>query len=218
MRGDVIDQERPYRLPRRTTLVLAGAGLALALPPVRPAPAADAGIVSALRGAASATRAGATRALHVGATVHAGDSLRTGASARLLVTMVDGSTLALGEQSQVVLTTVTTDAGGSMVFDLLAGLVRAVVGPEHPDRFAVRGRVAVAAARSTDFIVETETRLTSVFVATGEVAVDETYGGAAVVLGAGQGVDIRRGVTTGVPRNWGQGRINDVVVRTAING
>lgn len=199
-----------------TTLVFAG----LALTSARPAAAADAGIVSVLRGAATATRGDESRVLHVGASVQASDSLRTGPGARLVVTLTDGSTLALGEGSQLVLTTVMADAGdgGSMVFDLLAGIVRAVIGHSRPDMFAVRGRVAVAAARSTDFIVATEARLTTVFVATGEVAVDELYGVGDVVLGAGQGIDVRRGAAIGSARNWGQARIDDVFARTAADG
>ncbi len=197
-------------------MALAMAGFAL--PWARPAAAAEAGIVSALRGAATATRAGESRTLHVGAAVHASDSLRTGEGARLLVTMADGSTLALGERSQLVLTTVAGETGGGMVFDLLSGIVRAVLGPARPDVFAVRGRVAVAAARSTDFLVETAGRATSVFVAAGEVAVGELYGGAEVVLSSGQGIDVRRGVATGTPRNWGQARIDAALGRTAVEG
>jgi ferric-dicitrate binding protein FerR (iron transport regulator) len=213
-----VKQRRPtYHLDRRTALALAVAGVSLPL--ARPAAGAEAGIVSVLQGAAMATRGGESRPLHVGATVHDGDSLRTAVGARLLVTMADGSTLALGEESQLALTTVVDDGGsGGMVFDLLSGIVRAVLGPANPDMFAVRGRVAVAAARSTDFIVETDARLTTVFVSAGEVAVDELYGPGAAVLVAGQGIDVRRGVAIVGPRNWGQGRIDDVFARTAVDG
>jgi ferric-dicitrate binding protein FerR (iron transport regulator) len=203
-------------LTRRTTLALALAGLVL--PTARRAAAAEAGIVVVLRGAAMATRGGESRALHVGAAVHESDSLRTGEGARLLVTMTDGSTLALGEASQLVLTSIAADTGGGMVFDLLAGIVRAVLGPARPDIFAVRGRVAVAAARSTDFIVETDARLTAVFVATGEVEVDEVYGADAVLLGPGEGIDVRRGVALAAPRAWGQARIDRVIAQTAADG
>jgi ferric-dicitrate binding protein FerR (iron transport regulator) len=212
-----VKQRRPtHRLDRRTALALAMAGLSLPL--ARPAAAAEAGIVSVLQGAAMATRGGESRPLHVGATVHDSDSLRTAVGARLLVTMADGSTLALGEESQLALTTIVDDAGGGMVFDLLSGIVRAVLGPPHPDMFAVRGRVAVAAARSTDFVVETDARLTTVFVSAGEVAVDELYGPGAAVLVAGQGIDVRRGEPVTGPRSWGQARIDDVLARTAVDG
>jgi hypothetical protein len=216
VRGRVKQRRATHRLDRRAALALAVAGLALPL--AGPAAAAEAGIVSVLRGSAMATRGGESRPLHVGATVHDSDSLRTAVGARLLVTMADGSTLALGEESQLALTTVVDDAGGGMVFDLLSGIVRAVLGPARPDMFAVRGRVAVAAARSTDFIVETDARQTTVFVGAGEVAVDALYGDGAAVLGAGQGIDVRRGVAIVGPRSWGQPRIDDVFARTAVDG
>jgi ferric-dicitrate binding protein FerR (iron transport regulator) len=212
-----VQQRRPTPgLDRRAALALAVAGLALPL--ARPAAAAEAGIVSVLQGSATATSGGESRPLHVGATVHDSDSLRTETGARLHVTMADGSTLALGEESQLALTTIADDAGGGMVFDLLSGIVRAVLGPARPDMFAVRGRVAVAAARSTDFIVETDARQTTVFVGAGEVAVDALYGTGAAVLGAGEGIDVRRGVAIVGPRSWGQPRIDDVFARTAADG
>jgi hypothetical protein len=211
----VQDRQVIVSLSRRRALLLALAGLALA---AGPAAAAEVGIVGALRGKATATRDGQTRTLHVGAAVHEADSLQTGDGARLLVTLADGSTLAIGERSTLVLTTVTaaTADGGSMVFDLLAGIVRAVLGPARPDMFAVRGRVAVAAARSTDFVVETAASLTTVFVTDGTVAVDELYGPGDTLLGEGQGIDVRRGVAIGGPRNWGQARIDDVLARTTV--
>jgi hypothetical protein len=136
----------------------------------RPAMATEAGLVTWLTGTCTATRDGETRALHVGATVHERDSLRTVEGARLRVALADGSTLSLGEGSQLVLTTISDGAGGgAMVFDLLSGIVRAILGPSPPEIFSVAGRAAVAAARSTAFIVETTTRSTAVFVATGTV-------------------------------------------------
>lgn len=178
--------------------------------------ASEAGIVSALRGRSEAVRDGETRLLHVGATVNARDSLRTHEGARLRLTLADGSTLALGEGSQVVLTEIMASGGrGGMVFDLLAGIVRAVLGASAPDVFAVRGRAAVAAARSTDFIVETTASSTAVFVNEGMVAVDEVYGGATAVLAAGQGIDVLRGRPFGPAREWGRARVEDVLERTA---
>jgi ferric-dicitrate binding protein FerR (iron transport regulator) len=214
-----VQQRHPILgLSRRRAIVPAPAGLVR--PASRPAAAAEVGLVSALRGTATASRGGETRTLHVGAAVHGADSLRTGEGARLLVTLADGSTLAIGERSTLVVTTITaaTAGGGSMVFDLLAGIVRAVLGPARPDLFAVRGRVAVAAARSTDFVVETSAGLTTVFVAAGSVAVDELYGPGATELGQGQGIDVRRGVAIGGPRDWGRARIDDVLARTAVEG
>jgi ferric-dicitrate binding protein FerR (iron transport regulator) len=227
------------RLSRRRALVLSTAGLA-ALAAARPALATEAGVVSALRGAVTATRDGVARDLHVGAAVHQQDSIVTGVGARLRIALVDGSTLTLGERSQLVLSTIinATDAGGgSMMFDLLSGIVRAVLGQSPPEMFEVRGRAAVAAARSTEFVVETAADTTSVFVATGEVAVRESYGQGETVLAAGEGIDVERGAMRRAPaqhfgpgdraapeamelgpvRRWGSGRIEDVMARTTVD-
>jgi hypothetical protein len=207
---------------RRAALAVGLAGFAL--PPARlsaQAAAADAaGLVSGLSGRATATLDGATRTLYRGAVVHRQDCLATAAGAKLKITLADGSTLAIGESSRLVLTSIIDDAGRGhgVVLDLVAGIVRAVLGPSRPEIFEVRGRVAVAAARSTDFFVETESRRTAVFVAAGEVAATETYGDDAALLVAGEGLDIRRGVATGRPVRWGQGRIDDFVARTLVDG
>jgi len=189
------------------TLPLLAAGRAVA---------AEAGLVTWLRGNAQAVRGQASRPLHVGAAVDAGDSLRTMAGARLRLTLADGSTLAMGEECQLVLTDIVGEAGrGAMVFDLLAGIVRAVLGPTPPDVFAVRGRAAVAAARSTDFVVETTAVSTAVFVGEGAVAVDAAYGAGEAVLGTGQGIDVVRGRPFGPVKTWGAGRVEQVLARTA---
>ncbi len=226
------------RLSRRQALVLSTAGLA-ALAAARPAFATEAGVVSALRGAIAATRDGVPRDLHVGAAVHQQDSIVTGVGARLRITLVDGSTLTVGESSQLVLSTIiaATDAGGgSMVVDLLSGIVRAVLGQHPSEMFEVRGRAAVAAARSTEFVVETASGATSVFVARGEVAVRASYGQGDTVLTAGDGIDVERGAMRRAPassfgrgdrdepesrelgpvRRWGQGRIEQVMARTTV--
>lgn len=205
-------QPRTRRSIHRLVLAL-GLG-SLPVVRARPAAAAAAGIVSALRGRVEAVRDGAVRPLHVGAAVDVRDSLRTMAGARLLLTLADGSTLAMGEESQVVLTEVMGGDDSGMVFDLLAGIVRAVLGPSPPDIFAVRGRAAVAAARSTDFIVETTSVKTSVFVADGVVAVDEVYGRGETTLDQGQGIDVVRGQPFATPKSWGQGRVDQVLART----
>ena len=225
------------RLSRRHALALTTLGLPV-LVAGRPSLASEAGIVSSLRGAATATRDGATRVLHVGAAVHQQDSVVTATDARLRITLADGSILALGEGSQLVLGTVAMaadDGGGSFVFELLSGIVRAVIGPNPPAMFEVRGRAAVAAARSTEFVVETGTRTTSVFVAGGAVAVSAAYGGGEAVLGAGDGIDVERpqprtrslGLTRGeadVPgpadlgpvSRWDPNRVAQLMARTLV--
>lgn|GEM_PF-1016358 len=214
----LVDLCRPGRWSRRATLAAGLAGLSVALFRASPASAEEAGLVSGIVGMATATRDGETRTLHSGAVVHRRDSLATEAGGRLQVTLADGSTLSLGESCRLVLSEVVDEAGRGrgVMLDLVAGIVRAVLGPNRPEVFEVRGRVAVAAARSTDLIVETESSRTAVFVVEGEVGVRESYGQGEVVLTAGEGIDVARGVTTGEPVNWGQGRIDRFVERTTV--
>lgn len=220
---NVIDR-RPY-WSRRAALAagLASLGLPLAQTSAQTSAqagaAGEAGQVTGVRGRATATRDGSTHTLHHGAVVHRRDSLETDAGARLEITLADGSTLSVGEKSRLVLTSIIdeTGSGQGVVLDLLAGIVRAVLGPDRPDIFEVRGRVAVAAARSTEFFVETASGRTAVFSASGEVAVRETYGEGGVVLVAGEGIDVARGVATGAPVRWGQGRIDQFIARTTLD-
>ena len=209
-------------LSRRAALGGGFAGLTMPLlgPFASAKASAEAGLVTGLNGRATATRDGQTRDLHHGAVVHRRDSLATHAGARLEINLADGSTLAMGESSRLVVSAIVDDAGRGhgVVLDLVAGIVRAVLGPSRPELFEVRGRVAVAAARSTEFFVETESRRTAVFVAAGEVAVRESYGGGEVRLQPGEGIDVVRGTDVGQPVDWGQARIDRFVERTTVDG
>lgn len=206
----------PFSPSRRRVLLLAAWAPAL-LMPLRSAVAQEGGLVAWIQGAATASRDGASRPLHAGAAVRVGDSIVTQPGARLRLGFPDGSTLAIGEASRVVLTRLDGNADG-LVFDLLAGIVRAVLGSDPPDIFAVRGRAAVAAARSTDFIVETTARETAVFAVSGTVGVEAAYGEGGGLLRAGDGIDIARGRPAGEVHPWGERRIADVLARTATGG
>ncbi|MEZ5862857.1 MAG: FecR domain-containing protein [Geminicoccaceae bacterium] len=183
------------------------------------ASAAEAGVVAWLRGTATATTSGGgTRILHVGAVVHEGDELRTLTSARISLQLAGGATLAIGEESRLVVTsqTATPAGGGSVILDLLDGIVRAVLGPARPDIFEVRGRAAVAAARATDFIVASTPATTAVFTAAGTVAVSAVEAPGEALLGPGQGMDATRGEPLGPVKEWGAGRIAEFEARTAV--
>lgn len=185
--------------------------------------AEEAGVVDWLRGQATATSIiGATRTLHTGEAVHEGDELRTLEGSRLSLQLVGGATLAMGELSRIVVTreTASPSGGGSVILDLLDGIVRAVLGPAKPDIFEVRGRAAVAAARGTDFIVQSTKTTTAIFTAAGTVAVTAVMapGADQVLLGPGQGVDAVRGQPLGPVKEWGAARVADFEARTAVGG
>ena len=201
-----------------------GAGLAMAaLSGIAQARAEEAAVVDWLRGKATATSLlGVTRTLHAGAAVEEGDELRTLSGSRLSLQLVSGAMLAMGELSRLVVTheTAAAEGGGSVILDLLDGIVRAMLGPARPDIFEVRGRAAVAAARGTNFIVESTNTTTAVFTAAGTVVVTAVMapGAGEVVLGPGQGVDAVRGQKLGPVKNWGAARVADFEARTAVGG
>ncbi len=213
---------RTRRFPTRRHCL--GTGLAMAaLLRIGPARAEEAAVVDWLRGKATATSLlGATRVLHAGAAVAEGDELRTLSGSRLGLQLVSGATLAMGELSRLVVTheTAAPEGGGSAVLDLLDGIVRAMLGPARPDIFELRGRAAVAAARGTDFIVESTDTTTAVFAAAGTVVVSAVMapGAGEVVLGPGQGVDAVRGQPLGPVKNWPAARVADFEARTAAGG
>ena len=180
--------------------------------------AAEAGVVAWLRGTATASSGGSTRILHVGAVVQEGDELRTLEHARISLQLAGGATLAIGEASRLTVTrqTASPTGGGSVVLDLLDGIVRTVLGPSRPDIFEVRGRAAVAAARATDFIVESTSTTTAVFTAAGTVAVTAVGAPGEVALTAGQGVDATLGEPLGPVKEWGAGRVAEFEARTAV--
>jgi ferric-dicitrate binding protein FerR (iron transport regulator) len=150
--------------------------------------------------------------------VHEGDELRTLGSARISLQLAGGATLAIGELSRLTVTSQTASptGGGSVILDLLDGIVRAVLGPARPDIFEVRGRAAVAAARATDFIVASTSTTTAVFTAAGTVAVTAVEAPGEALLTAGQGVDATLGEPLGPVKEWGAGRIAEFEARTAV--
>lgn len=210
---------RPPSPPTRRSCLQGGLALAVAaLGQGGTAIAAEAGVVAWLRGTATASSGGSTRILHVGAVVQEGDELRTLEHARISLQLAGGATLAIGEASRLTVTSQTASpaGGGSVVLDLLDGIVRAVLGPARPDIFEVRGRAAVAAARATDFIVESTSTTTAVFTAAGTVAVTAVGTPGEAVLTAGQGVDATLGEPLGPVKEWGAGRIAEFEARTAV--
>ncbi|WP_245308763.1 FecR domain-containing protein [Aurantimonas sp. 22II-16-19i] len=80
------------------------------------------------------------------------------------------------------------------------------------DSFQVLTPHAIATVRGTTFAVDVETGLTSVFVVEGSVAVEQRTGSDAVLLGPGDGVDVRPGEPL-VVRQWPQLRADALLAR-----
>ena len=71
---------------------------------------------------------------------------------------------------------------------------------------------AIATVRGTQFAVDVDAGVTSVFVVEGSVEVSRRDGPATVLLGPGEGVDVRPGEPL-VVREWPQPRVNALLAR-----
>lgn len=72
---------------------------------------------------------------------------------------------------------------------------------------------AIAAVRGTQWAVDVGEGTTSVFVVRGAVAVNRRSGGAGVVLGPGEGVDVEEGTSALEVRRWPARRVNALMAR-----
>lgn len=160
-------------------LISAGAALAAAFL-ARPAQAASVpvGQVSKVKGTASLLRGDVQSVLVGGEEIAVGDVVTTLAESRLRIALADGSQLNLGELTRMTIAefefapeVLTRKAA----FDLKAGLCQAVTAKAATgSSFVIRTQNAVAATRSTEWIVEAKKAETSVFVLEGKVDVAES--------------------------------------------
>ena len=81
------------------------------------------------------------------------------------------------------------------------------------NRFRVITPQAIAAVRGTKWAVDAQQSRTSVLVLSGQVAVRRPGGGAQVVLGAGEGVDVEPGSDALVVKRWPQPRVDALLAR-----
>jgi hypothetical protein len=210
--------------------VLSGAGLSR-----RPALAATipVGSVTKVKGTASLQRNGEQLVLIGGEKVASGDVVTTLAESRLRIALADGSQLNLGELTRLTIAqfdfTPETLARAA-AFDLKSGLCQAVTAKAAGgSSFVIRTRNAVAATRSTDWMVEAKEVETSVFVLEGTVDVAESALGfrslpsaeqdKAMLLGAGQFTTIGKrtlGATLG-PKTSDAARLQKLKAGLALN-
>lgn len=139
--------------------------------PVATGPIAE---VMAVRGEASVVRGALLRPLAAGDWLERGAELRTGANGRLRLRFVDGSTVVLGDRSQLKLERFEPAAGErprETTLWLETGLIGQKVQPGGG--WQVRTPTAVTAVRGTEFVVEVSAEQgTSVAVQSGEVVVE----------------------------------------------
>jgi len=210
------------RLPARVAIVgllallSSGAGAGLAAAQV-------VGIVTGLVGSANVLHADGSgpAPLALRGEVHEGDTVRTGAGARLRITLRDDSVLRLGAEGELKLDRLAqvsrTPAAGSL-FSLAIGYLRVVIGRLQPDSvFQIRSPSMVAAVRGTDWIESYSAGKTELFVAAGQVlATDPANPGNWALLSAGEGVGFITGAFHTPVVRWGQEKINRFVEATRV--
>ncbi len=180
------------------------------------------GEVVALRGDVIAVRGAGSTALTIGAAILRSDRIRTGADARVKIRFLDGTVVALGDNSDLAAAEYAVDDAGtrrSGVLSLIRGLFRATVTPGLPDsRFELETTTAIASVRGTDFMGQTSVENTGIFVIDGAVAVSSKAPAPieSVLLRAGEGTDVPAvAVPTGV-RRWSQRRIDALLAATSV--
>ena len=134
--------------------------------------------VCTVGGVSGEARSGA-KLLAKGDGLEIGAEIRTGAKGRVRLRCIDGSSLVLGDNSQLTLTEYKAAAGEqprTVSLWLEVGVMGQKVTPGGANgSWEVRTPSAVTAVRGTEFVVEVNAeQATAVHVDTGEVAVDST--------------------------------------------
>ena len=178
------------------------------------------GTVGRLVGEASVVVGRTTRPLEPEAKLFVGDRVITSAEGRLEIACTDGSTIIVAAQTTVTLSEYTTNADGSgktAVLDMVEGLVRVSLSRLGVwQRYEVTTPTAIAAARSTEWIVEATPGHSAVFVVHGRVEVVDRQFKGGVILDPGDGTDVQAGAPPTVAKRWGKKRVDDVLSRTRL--
>ena len=149
-----------------TCSLLQGTPAVWAQSPVAPAEAAGkpmrAGIAKVVGGEVRVMGAQGMRTLEPGDAVFSGDRLVSGKYGLASVVLRDGTTLVLGNNSQLQIQKFAFDAttaDGSILVELLRGSIRVLTGlisKINPDAVQVKTSTLLVGVRGTDFIVEAE--------------------------------------------------------------
>jgi ferric-dicitrate binding protein FerR (iron transport regulator) len=194
---------RPLR--RRATLAAALAAL-LAAPVAAQAPRC---VVSAIDGGDVALwNAGTWRAAAPGPLADGDAVLRTGPGSRAEVRCGSALVLTVGTGTEVNIEGLGASSR-HVILQLIEGIVGLVAPAPRRGRIELRGPLAIASARSTEWLVIVGAdRGTATFVRAGTVAVRPLAGPSRLrLLGPGEGIDVRPAVAPGPVVRWGAPRV-----------
>lgn len=152
--------------------------------------------------------------------VHVGDTLQVSHDGKLKLRMADGSIVSAAADSQFQIQSFQIDGSGERreaKLSLAAGLVRAVVShTPHSGVFEVASAVGVAAARSTDWFVETQPNSMQVGVLSGVVDLKGAKAISTVSIAPGNGSQVEQNQPPVEPSKWPAARFDALIARTTI--
>ncbi len=165
------------------------------------------GEVTLLRGPASVTQDGQTVRLYQGASVIVGDSIRTGKATRIKLRMIDGTEIALGENTEFIVREYDIHAStGTALLELTRGFFRAVTGKItklRENSFQVKTPLAIIGVRGTDFWGEQHPDRLRVAMLGGTAVIVSNEAGSVELTEAGYGTEITApGQAPRAPFRW----------------
>lgn len=182
------------------------------------------GSVAALQGKATVIHAASTEPelLAVQSSLYPVDIVQTEADSKIKLQFIDGTVMALGEKSKLLITSFVyapMKKAHSAFFTIPQGIFRAIARKILPQsRFEVTTTNTVAALRGTDWLGEVTPDLTSIVVLDGRVTVSHTGTDipGEVVLTKGMGTDVDRWQPPSPAKRWGQNRVEALKKATAL--
>lgn len=182
------------------------------------AAAAPAGSVVGVNGQCTLERAAQRSALKMGDAVNVGDSVEVAAGGKLKLRMNDGSVLSVAPESRLTVADYQVDASGQRrdaKLSLAQGLLRAVVAPSMGQpNFEVATAVGAAAARSTDWFVESRAGAVQVGVLSGSVSLTSAATRRSVTIPARWGARLEAGRDPVPARVWTPAEFDAFIART----
>ncbi|GAB2179160.1 FecR family protein [Dongia sp. agr-C8] len=178
------------------------------------------------RGDIRITRDGSDISCSMGTAVQLGDVIKTGPGARLRLRFVDGSILALGENTKLSVDLFAVDAANksrTVVLTVLEGIVNAAAAKSGESKFDYQIKTATgySAVRGTKWIVAFQQALMTVYVLNGTVEMGGSGAQPPVLINTGQwgSIDAAGAISAVLPTTPEQLKpVLDATDDTAMNG
>ncbi|MBK8158232.1 MAG: FecR domain-containing protein [Rhodospirillaceae bacterium] len=176
-----------------------------------------------LSGNVEVTRGAASAPLVLGAALEPGDRLKTDASSRVRVQLIDGSIINLGSESELSIENVVSAGPGTdrqVGLDLWLGALRAFAAPAtSKSRFEIRTPRAITAVRGTEWGILANAVQSDVLVLSGRVGVrkNEVSGVSATTLTRTLGVTVTDQGLGQITR-WNEAQVAALMAATEVPG